>query len=192
MSSTQSAVLAIVLVALALCSLGVWWWRRSRLPRPRPGSEYDRVVAQSETRLAADRELRDRYRQRATQGLSELSPLARERYAVKWQELYSRLTTSAQQAVNDADDLVSQLIAELGYPAREYYEQLAQTSVNHAATLDSYREAHQISLSNRRGEATAEQLRLAVAHFRMLVPQLLGEPIAPSSDVQPHPAGQHQ
>jgi hypothetical protein len=111
---------------------------------------------------------------------------------VKWQELHGRLTTSPHRAVNDADDLVSQLIAEFGYPASEYYEQLTNISVNHADTLQSYREAHQISLSNRRGEATTEQLRLAVAHFRVLVPQLLGEQPALSSDVQPHPAGQHQ
>lgn len=192
MSSTQLAVLTIALGALVLCSLAAWYWRRSRMPRPRTGSEYDRTVAQSESRLAAERELRDRYRRKATLEFSELSPRARERYAAKWQELHSRLTTSPHQAVNDADDLVSQLIAELGYPAGEYYEQLAKMSADHADTLELYREAHQISLSNRRGEATAEQLRLAVTHFRTLVPQLLGEQPAPSPEVQPHPAGQHQ
>jgi hypothetical protein len=64
-------------------------------------------------------------------------------------------------------------------------------SAEHGDTLQAYREAHQISLSNRRGEATAEQLRLAVMHFSTLVPQLLGEQPAPSHDVSTHPAGQH-
>ncbi len=192
MSSTHLAVLAIAFAVLVMCSLAAWFWRRSRSPRPRSSSEYDLAVAQSEGRLAADRELRDRHRRHVILEFSELSPGARERYAAKWQELCGRLTTSAHQAVNDADDLVSQLIAELGYPAREYYEQLAQTSVNHAGTLRSYREAHQISLSNRRGEATAKQLRLAAGLFQVLVPQLLGEQPALPPEVQPHPAGQHQ
>jgi hypothetical protein len=188
MSSTPLAVLAVALAALVMCCLAAWFWQRSRSTRPRTSSEYDRTVAQSESRLTADRELRDRHRRQATLEFSQLSAGARERYAAKWQELHDRLTTAAHQAVNDADDLVSQLIAELGYPAREYYEQLAQTSVNYAGTLQAYREAHQISLSNRRGEATAEQLRLAAAHFQVLLPQLLGEQPAPPQ-VQPHPAG---
>src|SRR5689334_21329116 len=114
MSSIQLAVLAIAFVALVIGSLAAWFWRQSRSPRPRSGSEYDRAVAQSESRLAADRELRDRYRRHATREFSELSPRAREGYAAKWQELEGRLTTSPYHAINDVDDVVSQLIAELG------------------------------------------------------------------------------
>jgi hypothetical protein len=57
-------------------------------------------------------------------------------------------------------------------------------SVDHAATLHSYRGAHEISASNRRGEATTEQLRMAVVHFRALVAGLLGEEPAPPLALQ--------
>jgi hypothetical protein len=183
--------MAIVLITLVSCALVVWFWSRNRSPQQRLGTEYDRHIAQSESRLATERELRDRHRRHATLKFSELSPQAREGHAMEWRKLQPHFASSAHEAVNDADDLVTRLIAELGYPAGDYYEQLAQMSAEHGDTLQAYREAHQISLSNRRGEATAEQLRLAVMHFSTLVPQLLGEQPAPSHDVSTHPAGQH-
>ena len=47
-------------------------------------------------------------------------------------------------------------------------------SVEHARTLGDYRAAHDISLANSRGEASTEQLRQALVHYRSLATDLLG------------------
>ena len=186
MSSTQLVVMAIVLIILVACALGAWTVLRRRSLRHQFGSEYDRVIKESDGRLAGEHELRDRQRRHSALQLRELSPQSREQYAAKWRELQAQFIDSPQDAVNEADDLVTRLIEELGYSTGNYAEQVAQLSVEHADTLKSYREAHEISLSNRRGEATTEQLRLAVVHFRALVAKLLGEEPAASPPDEPH------
>ncbi len=182
MSSTQMVVMAIVLITLLAGALGAWTMLRRRSLRQQFGSEYDRVVSESGTRQA-EHELRDRRKRHNALELHELSPQARAQYAARWRELQAQFVDSPHDAVNHADDLVTQLLNELGYPSADYSEQIAQLSVDHASMLESYREAHEISLSNRRGEAATEDLRLAIVNFRALVANLLGqEPAAPPQD----------
>ncbi|RKE00293.1 hypothetical protein C8E86_8351, partial [Catellatospora citrea] len=83
-------------------------------------------------------------------------------------------------AVGEADVLVRDLITARGYPGDDDEEQLAQLSVDHAATLASYREAREIADRNSRGEAGTEDLRIAVVRYRELVAQLLGEDPVPA------------
>jgi hypothetical protein len=51
---------------------------------------------------------------------------------------------------------------------------LATLSVEHAKTLEHYRDAHEISRRSERGEATTEDLRQALVHYRVLFADLLG------------------
>jgi hypothetical protein len=192
MSSTQMVVMTIVLIILVACALGAWSVLRRRSLRDQFGSEYDRVIAESETRLAGEHVLRDRQRRHSALEVRELSPQVRAQYTAKWRELQVQFIDSPTDAVNAADDLVTRLVEELGYPTGDYDKQVAYLSVDHATTLQSYREAHEISMNNRRGEATTEQLRLAVVHFRALVARLLGEePAGPTPDGdRPDEAGQ--
>jgi hypothetical protein len=188
MSSIQLVAMAVALVALVACVVGAWTVLRRRSLRQNFGSEYDRVIAESETRLVGEQVLRERQRLHSSLELRELSPQARAQYTSRWRQLQVRFIDSPQHAVNEADDLVTQLIEELGYPTADYAQRVAQLSVKHETTLKSYRDAHEISMSNRRGEATTEQLRLAVVHFRALVADLLcEEPAAPLPD-EAHPA----
>jgi sRNA-binding protein len=74
---------------------------------------------------------------------------------------------------------VTRLIAERGYPTGDYEEHLANLSVEHARTIGHYRDAHEISQLADRGEATTEQLRQAVVHYRALFSDLLGVDATP-------------
>jgi hypothetical protein len=182
MSSTLITVLVVLLVIGAiLVVLGVVANRRRAL-RQRFGPEYDRVVESTEDRRAAERELRDRERRHAELELRPLDPASRERYSASWEEIQVRFVDAPDQAVGEADDLVTQLVAERGYPTGDYDDQLAHLSVEHARTLDHYRQAHEIHEVNTRGEATTEQLRQALVHYRALFADLLGtEPLAGST-----------
>lgn len=183
MSTTTTVILLIVLVILMAAAFGAWSMLRRRSLRQRFGPEYDRAIEEYPDRPAAENELRDRERRHAALELKELTQESRARYTAKWQELQVHFIAEPQSAVNEADDLVTELVAERGYPTGDYDEQLAQLSVDHANTLESYREAHEITLRNRRGEADTEELRQAVVQYRTLVAELLGEePVPPTPD----------
>jgi hypothetical protein len=175
MSSGQIVITIIVVVLLALLAFGLWYALRHRELRRRFGPEYDRVVAEKEGRLAAERELRDRERQHRELELRPLSEESQKRYADGWADIQAKFVDDPTAAVGEADELVGQLVAERGYPTDNYEEQLAHLSVEHARTLEHYRDAHDINLRNQRGEATTEQLRQALVHYRALFGDLLGD-----------------
>ncbi|SCF09123.1 hypothetical protein [Micromonospora mirobrigensis] len=188
MSPTQ--VVVIVVVVLVLVALAVFAVRasRRRALKQRFGPEYDRVVAEQDSRSAAVRELRDRERRHAELTLTPLAPESRARYAAAWEELQVRFVDSPAETVGDADELVSRLIAERGYPTGDFSEQIAHLSVEHARTLTHYRDAHEIRLRNERGEASTEELRQALVHYRSLFADLLGEePVGQQRPAPHHP-----
>jgi hypothetical protein len=175
MSSTQIIVLVIVIIAVVVLAAVVWPAMRRRSLRRRFGPEYDRLVSEQDNRGAAERELRERERRHAELELRPLAPESRARYAAAWEELQIRFVDTPSEAVTAGDELVTRLVAERGYPTSDYDEQLAHLSVEHARTLGHYRDAHEIHLRNERGEATTEQLRQALVHYRALFADLLGE-----------------
>ncbi|MFE0593694.1 hypothetical protein [Micromonospora echinospora] len=179
MSPTQVVVIVLVVLVIAVgVTLAVAAARRRQL-RQRFGPEYDRVVAERSSRSEAEKELRDRERRHAELTLTPLDPESRARYAAAWEEVQLRFVDTPAEAVGDADALVSRLVAERGYPTGDFDQQAAHLSVEHARTLTRYREAHEIHLRNERGEASTEELRQAVVHYRALVADLLGgEPVA--------------
>ncbi|MGC5020514.1 hypothetical protein [Micromonospora sp. DT47] len=192
MSPTQVVILVLVVLVLAAVVAAAVVAGRRRSLRQRFGPEYDRVVAEQDSRAAAERELRDRERRHAELELTPLAPEARARYAAAWEELQVRFVDSPAETVGDADELVSRLIAERGYPTGDFPDQIAHLSVEHARTLTHYRDAHEIRVRNERGEAGTEDLRQAVVHYRALFADLLGEePVGNRPPEQRHPDSPH-
>ena len=77
-------------------------------------------------------------------------------------------------AVNEADRLVTDLMAKRGYPMADFDRRAADLSVDHANVVTHYREAHHIVTSapdTRR--VSTEDLRRAVQHYRALFEDLL-------------------
>ncbi|WP_432971563.1 hypothetical protein [Dactylosporangium sp. CA-233914] len=178
MSSTATAlaVIIIVLIVAAFVATIVARHRRTQELRRRFGPEYDRAVASGSGRRAGERDLRHRERRHDRLELHELDPEQRRRYADQWQRTQAHFVEEPEIATRDADALVTRVMAERGYPVTEDFDTRAQDlSVEHAETLGHYREAHEISQANERGQATTEQLRQALMHYRALFAELLGE-----------------
>jgi hypothetical protein len=175
MSATEITLVVVLIVLVVLVAAGLWYLMRRRELRRRFGPEYDRVLAEKESRPAAERELRDRERHHKQLELRPLSDESREQYATGWSDVQARFVDDPAAAVGAADELVTRLVAERGYLTDDYDQQLAQLSVEHARTLEHYRDAHDINLRNQRGEATTEQLRQALVHYRALFADLLGD-----------------
>jgi hypothetical protein len=189
MSPTLTIVLIIVvLVVIAAIAYGVQAGRRKKL-QSTFGPEYDRAVADTGNRTEAEKELRERERRHAELELKPLSPESQARYAADWEEVQIQFVDNPSEAVGTADELVTRLITERGYPTRDYQDRLADLSVEHANTLQHYRDAHEISERSRAGEATTEDLRQALVHYRALFADLLGTDPVPASEAAPVVAG---
>jgi hypothetical protein len=173
MSAMQiGLIIVIVVVVVVAVGAGLWWYRRQSL-RKRFGPEYDRAVAEQDSRSAAERELRERERRHAELEVKPLAPRSRDRYAREWEKVQERFLDDPAAAVVAGDELVTRLVAERGYPTENFDDQLSYLSVEHARTLGHYRDAHDIYLRNERHEASTEELRQALVHYRALVADLL-------------------
>ncbi|MFJ8792730.1 hypothetical protein [Streptomyces sp. NPDC102462] len=166
-------VLAVVVVVLAAVTASLLM-RRRRL-RDRFGPEYERTVEGSGGRLAGERELREREKRHDALEIKPLPAAARERYVGEWRGVQEEFVDRPRDAVHDADRLVTSLMHDRGYPTEGYEQQMKDLSVEHGNTLDHYRSAHQIEALSTRQQATTEQLRGAMVHYRALFDELLSE-----------------
>ena len=185
MSTTGIVVTIIVIVAVIVLAFLAWQLSRRRRLRHRFGPEYDRTVATQPNRGAAERELRAREQRHAALDLRELNPEEQQRYVQDWLRIQGGFVDDPRGSVGAADDLITKVIRARGYPIGDFDERIATLSVEHSRTLDHYRAAHEISSANQRGEASTEQLRQAVVHYRALASDLLG----PASEPARHAAG---
>jgi hypothetical protein len=196
MTSTQTIILVVVILIVVGLAAAAWYVNRRQALRRRFGPEYDRMIAERDNRQEVERELRERERRHAELELRPLSAESRATYAAAWEEVQVRFVDSPNDAVRAGDELVTRLIAERGYPTGDYDEQIAHLSVEHARTLGHYRDAHDIHLRNERGEATTEDLRQALVHYRELFADLLGDdPIRrpePQPEARPEPRPEPQ
>ncbi|GAA3851843.1 hypothetical protein GCM10022243_16930 [Saccharothrix violaceirubra] len=164
-------VLVVIVGAAVLLKVAL---QRRRL-RGRFGPEYERAVAGADNRMAAERELSAREREYAKLDIRPLNAATRESYARHWTRVQEQFVDDPATAVGEADRLVTDLMAERGYPTDGGHErQVALLSVAHAKTLGHYREAHDINTRHERGEASTEDLRAAMVHYRTLFEDLLG------------------
>jgi hypothetical protein len=57
----------------------------------------------------------------------------------------------------------------------DFDQRAADISVDHPVVVENYRAAHDIALRHNRGQATTEDLRKAMVHYRSLFEELLGD-----------------
>jgi hypothetical protein len=170
--------LIIALIALVVLVLvGVWVWialrrRRERLQR-RFGPEYGRMVETSGSRRSTESELVAREKRLERLDIRPLEPQSREEFARQWRDTQARFVDEPGPAVEEADRLVAEVMRARGYPVEDFEQREADISVDHASVVDSYRSAHGISLAYRHGEASTEDLRQAMVHYRLLFEELV-------------------
>jgi FtsZ-interacting cell division protein ZipA len=163
---------AVVVVLLAI----VWSATRAKRTRALQGTfgrEYDRAVEQAGDRRAAERELRERQKRHDELDLRPLSQESRERYVRRWQSTQARFVDDPKGAVAEADQLVQEVMQERGYPTKDFERRVDDISVDHPDLVEKYRTADGIARASERGEASTEDLRHSVRHYRALFAELL-------------------
>jgi len=107
-----------------------------------------------------------------------LAPADRARFVESWSRIQTRFVDSPGGAVSDADQLLGDVMSTRGYPVSNFEQRAADISVDHPSVLENYRAAHQSAVLQTRGQASTEDLRQAMIHFRTLFDELVGETIA--------------
>jgi len=102
-----------------------------------------------------------------------LDLIERERYLSEWQAVQCRFIDYPKGAVTEADELVCSLMRTRGYPVTDFDQRAADISVDHPLVVENYRSAHNIALRLGRGEASTEDLRTAMIHYRSLFDELV-------------------
>lgn len=183
MSSTAGIVVAVVVAIIVLGGLFLWMRARSRRLQSTFGPEYDRTV-QERGRYRAESELERRKKRVAGLNIRELSPADRQRFVSDWRAVQAEFVDNPGKALTDADTLVAEVMTARGYPVQDFEQCAADLSVDHSLVVDNYRAGHGIAMRRARGEASTEEIRQAMIHYRMLLEDLLPTPHPEASSLR--------
>jgi hypothetical protein len=130
-------------------------------------------VSEAGDSKAAEKELTSRARRRDKLDIVALSPSALTDFTNRWQAVQTAFVDDPAGAVGSADQLVTEVMRERGYPVDDFDQQAADISVDHPQIVENYRAAHGIHLDQQRGDVGTEQQRNAFVHYRALFEKLL-------------------
>jgi hypothetical protein len=175
MSGAATGGIVVIVAVIALVISMMVAARRRRLQQ-QFGPEYDWDIADKQSRLTADAEPASREPRVQQPDIRPLTPPARASYAAQWDDLQRHFADQPQQAVAGAQRLVAVVMNERGYPTEAHDQIAADLPVQHAAVLDRYRAAKEISRYAAAGIATTDDLSQAMIHYRALFGELLVQP----------------
>jgi hypothetical protein len=164
-----------VIVVAGIAGLLVLRRRRTeRLRTQFGGAEYARALAGGGSRRHAEAKLDGRNERVEALHIRALSPNDRARFAESWRNVQGRFVDGPGGAVTEADQLLRDVMSTRGYPVTDFEQRAADVSVDHPLVIDNYRKAHDIALRQTRGQASTEDLRQAMIHYRTLFEDLAG------------------
>jgi hypothetical protein len=183
-STTQIAIGIAVIVVVVVVVAGIAIWRSVRKRRTERlrtqfgGAEYNRTLKEGGSQRKAEAALDERKERVAGMHIRPLSAGDRARFVESWGKIQARFVDGPGAAVTDADRLLGDVMSTRGYPVSEFEQRAADISVDHPLVLENYRAAHEIALRQAKGQASTEDLRQAMIHFRTLFEELVSEPVA--------------
>ena len=181
----------ILIAAAAVLIVAMVAWVTTRRKQTKQlqsqfGPEYERTVESADNRKAAESELAARRERREQLEIRPLSSAARERYVHQWQIVQVQFVDNPSGAVASADQLIQSVMADRGYPVKDFETRAADVSVDHPDVVENYRQGHRLAQKSVDGDGSTEDLRQAMRHYRVLFDDLVdptvGEPMARERD----------
>jgi hypothetical protein len=177
--STMTLVIIIGVILIGIVGLAASMFlkkHKTERLRTRFGPEYARAVEESGGRRKAEAGLERREKRVEGFAIRPLAASDRERYIASRHKIQSEFVDSPENAVAQADQLLGEVMSTRGYSVSEFEQRSADISVDHPLVVENYRAAHEIAIRHARGQATTEDLRQAMIHYRKLFDELVGEP----------------
>jgi len=166
-----------VALLIVVVLIAVFAGRTRRSLRRRFGNEYDRAVAQHDTRDAAHAELQARIERRSGYDVRDLDDSDALAYVERWREIQRRFVDDPTTGLLEADTLVVEVAERRGYPADGWDRQAADISVDHADAMEDYRRARAVAYDTRDGAAGTEEMREALMRYRTMFERLVGRSV---------------
>lgn len=173
-----SDLLIIVAVVAILVIVGGWLLynkRRSEHLRTRFGSEYDRQIEEKGSRSKAEADLAEREKRVSKLTIRPLSPADQDKFLDRWTKVQATFVDDPQRSVDYADALLAEVMSARGYPVNDFEQRAGDISVDHPNVVQHYRAGHDIAVRHSRGEASTDDLRQALIHYRALFEELVTE-----------------
>jgi hypothetical protein len=177
----------VALVVLAILGAVAWTYmrkQRTQQLRGQFGPEYDRTVQQYQDPHSAEQVLEQRRARVEHLQIRPLAPQERARYSEQWHGVQARFVDDPAGAMGQADHLVGEVMQARGYPMGDFETRAADVSVDHPQVVEHYRAARAIATRAQGGQATTEELRQAMVHYRALFADLLEAQQIPSMEVR--------
>ena len=177
---TTELAIFIGVAVLLLAGVAIWLFTRKRrterLRNRFGGAEYDRSLQESGSKQNAEAGLAKRADRVESFHIQPLGADDRVRFLKSWRTVQTRFVDGPGAAVTEADQLLGEVMSKRGYPVSDFEQRAADISVDHPLVLENYRSGHKIAVLQTSGQASTEELRQAMIHYRTLFDELVGEP----------------
>jgi hypothetical protein len=178
MFTSPTFLICVSVVAVGIIVAAIVFEQRRRrhtaILRARFGPEYDLAVKENRSRVKAEQKLAARMNRVRDLKLRELTVAEQARYMSQWDVIQSRFVDHPRGAVTEADELINAVMQTIGFPNGNTSQRVADLSVDHAPLVDSYRTCNAVVTRAGTNQATTEELRTAMIHYRALFESLVG------------------
>ncbi|HEX3893096.1 MAG TPA: hypothetical protein VHW46_11035 [Terracidiphilus sp.] len=174
LSPMQVVLVCSVIVVLGGVIVYLLQKRHTERLRNRFGeTEYEQTMTERGDRRHGEALLDERSKRVESFKLRTLSATDRARFLNLWEQVQAHFVDAPSGAVMEADQLLGDVMAARGYPVGDFEQRAADVSVDHPEVIQNYRAAHAIALSHAGGQASTEDLRRAMIHYRALFEDLV-------------------
>ena len=96
-------------------------------------------------------------------------------YTQRWQAVQAEFVDRPGPALDEADQLVTEVMRDCGYPVEDFSERAELVAADHPQVMEHYRAAHAIQHTHHgnSGSSDTEELRQAFVHYRALFNELV-------------------
>lgn len=162
--------------------------QRSGQLREQFGTEYDRTLAATGDARKTERELTSRQKRVSSFHIKTLEADEGKHFSDEWLAIKAGFVDDPSAAVREAEALLGRVLDARGYPTGDFDQRAADLSVDHSAALERHRAAHELALTDGRGEAHTEDLRQALVDDHYLFAEMIGEPPTAAEPAEVVPA----
>lgn len=175
-NTTVVAIIAAVILLVIGGYLGVVFSRRQRSRRLRDqfGPEYERILNEVGDQKEAEEELEARIDHVKSLDIRSLSEEETERFTHEWRSTQAKFVDHPVAAIQEADQLIKEVMSVKGYPVEDFEQRAADISVDYPDLVTNYRGMLEITTRSEQEDVGTEEIRQAMLHSRALFEELVG------------------
>ena len=174
---TVLLIVGLLAVVVAVAFFAFTHYRRGNA-RQEFGPEFERVAQERGSEKEAEQELRAR-RQKVESRIRPLSEDGRRRYRDEWGMVERTFVDNPLLALDQADRVVTDILAERNFPTESRQEAAEAVGVTHSRVVEDFREAQRIHANvTHHGEQqdtedeNMEEMRQAIQKYRSVYERL--------------------